>query len=157
MQLSASLMHPIPPSLGVLRLRTNYKGKMVYSFGFREALYSRQSVTVRNSNLTQNHFIPASSSHTIPRDNSPVGKGACFFCFEPCVETALHLQRMWKKRGHAVFTQARVSQGHVGHSDTDIAFLRVILAGKSTGKKFFNNCFWLDITSQSCITKLRSF
>lgn len=50
------------------------------------------------------------------------------------MEAALHLQRMWKKRGHAVFTQTRVSQGRVGHSDIDIAFLRVILAEKSTGK-----------------------
>jgi len=37
-------MYQILLSLGVLRLRINYKGKMVYFFGFREAWYPRESI-----------------------------------------------------------------------------------------------------------------
>jgi hypothetical protein len=45
LQIPATLMYQIFLSLCIRRLRISYKGKLLYSFAFREAWYPRESIT----------------------------------------------------------------------------------------------------------------
>lgn len=136
LQLPATLMYQIFLSLGVLRLRISYKGKTGLSLWFQGSMVPQGvHYNMKLKVDPESYSIPTSSSHTILRENSSAGKGTCFVYFEQAMKAALHLERIWKKCVHSVFAQPGVSQGRVGHSYIDIAFLRVIRAAKSTGKK----------------------